>query len=92
MFEGRDGSQVIFWECDIQLESPPDKHPFDEYGLVVEGIGRETRETNGKRQTKELRRGDESLIPAETVHSAVDGPNYRAIDVFGAPRCKYKNT
>jgi quercetin dioxygenase-like cupin family protein len=87
MFEGRDGSQVIFWECDIEIEVPSHKHDFDEYCLVVEGTCKETVE--GK--TTILNKGDECVIPAGKLHWATMGPNYRAIDYFGAPRCKYKN-
>jgi len=87
MFEGRDGSQVIFWECDSEIKVPPHTHNYDEYCLVIRGVCRETVE--GK--TTVLQRGDEMVIPAGKKHWATMGPNYRAIDFFGGPRCKYKN-
>lgn len=87
MFEGRDGSQVIFWECDPEVKAEPHKHNYDEYCLVVEGVCKETIEG----ETTILNKGDECVIPAGKLHWATMGPHYRAIDVFGGPRCKYKN-
>lgn len=87
MFEGRDGSQVVFWECDARVEVARHKHNFDEYCLVIEGTCKEIIE--GK--TKILNKGDECVIPAGKLHWATMGPNYRALDYFGGPRCKYKN-
>ena len=87
MFEGQDGSQIVFWECDDEVKFSPHKHDFDEYCLVVEGICQETIE--GK--TTVLRTGEEIVIPAGKLHWATLGPNYRAIDFFGAQRLKYKN-
>jgi len=86
MFEGRDGSQIVLWECDNEVKAEPHRHEFDEYCLVVEGQCIETIE--GKTQI--LKKGDECVIPAGKEHWAVMGPKYRAIDFFGGPRCKYK--
>lgn len=88
MFQGRDGSQVIFWECDEEIKAPPHTHDYGEYCLVVEGVCKETVEGI----TTVLRKGDEMVIPAGKEHWATMGPHYRAIDVFGGPRCKYKKT
>ena len=60
MFEGPDGSQVIFWECSAEIKIGPHKHNFDEYCLVVEGVCKETIEG----ETKILNKGDECAIPA----------------------------
>ncbi len=87
MFQGCDGSQVVFWECDAETKAEPHKHNYAEYCLVVEGVCKETIE--GK--TTILGKGGECVIPAGKVHWATMGPNYRAIDFFGGPRCKYKN-
>ena len=87
MFEGPDGSQVIFWECGAEIKVEPHKHNFDEYCLVIEGVCKETIEG----ETKILNKGDECVIPAGKLHGATMGPNYRAIDFFGGPRGKYKN-
>lgn len=87
MFQGADGSQVIFWECDNEVKAEPHKHEYDEYCLVIEGVCKETIEE----ETKILKKGDECQIPAGKLHWATMGPKYRAIDFFGGPRCKYKN-
>jgi len=86
MFEGRDGSQVIFWECDSEVKVRPHKHSFDEYCLVIEGTTKEIVEG----EAKILNKGDECVIPAGKLHWSIMGPNYRAIDYFGGPRCRYK--
>jgi quercetin dioxygenase-like cupin family protein len=86
LFEGREGSQIIFWECDEEVTVEPHKHEYDEYCLVVEGICKETIEG----EEFVLEAGDEIVIPAGKTHWATMGPNYRAIDFFGGPRCKYK--
>ncbi len=48
MFEGRDGSQVVFWECDAEVKVRPHKHNFDEYCLVIEGTCKEIVERRKK--------------------------------------------
>ena len=88
MFEGQDGSQVILWECDEQVEVKPHKHDYDEYCLVVEGSCEETIEG----ETTRLKKGDEIVIPAGKTHWAVMGPNYRAIDYFASRRISYKKS
>ncbi len=85
LFLGRDGSQVVFWECAAEVEVGPHSHDFDEYCLVVEGICAET--VDGVEHV--LRKGDEILIPAGKVHSARISPPYRAIDFFGGNRFPY---
>jgi len=88
MLQGRDGSQVLFWECDTETKAKPHTHEYDEYCLVIEGVCKETIE--GK--TTIMNKGDECVIPAGKLHWATMGPNYRAIDFFGGPRCKYKKS
>jgi quercetin dioxygenase-like cupin family protein len=86
MFQGPDGSQVVLWECDIDLEVGPHKHDFDEYCLVVEGTCEETIE--GK--TTVLRKGDEIVILSGRMHWAKIKAGYRAIDFFGGERLRYR--
>ena len=86
MFQAPNGSQVVFWECDIEIKAPPHKHDYNEYCLVIEGTCKETIEG----ETQVLNPGDECVIPAGKSHWATMGPKYRAIDVFEGPRCKYK--
>ena len=86
MFEGRNGSQVIFWECDAHLEIPPHTHDFDEYIVVIEGNCKEIVE--GKINL--LNKGDECLVPRGKLHGAIMEPNYRGIEYFGSTRFGYK--
>lgn len=86
MFEGRDGSQVVFWECDAGVTLTRHKHNFDEYCFVIEGSCKEIIEG----ETKVLNKGDECVIPAGKLHWAIINPKYRALDYFGGPRCRYK--
>jgi len=86
LFEGKNGSQLVFWECDAEVKVPLDQHDFDEYCLVVEGICKQTVE----KKTTVLKKGDEIVIPAGKAHSAIMGPHYRAIDYFAGLRCNYK--
>ena len=37
VFDGADGSQVVFWECEEGGTQPEQVHDFWEYALVVEG-------------------------------------------------------
>jgi quercetin dioxygenase-like cupin family protein len=85
LFLGQNGTQVVFWECDTESEVGPHSHDFDEYCLVVEGVCTEI--VDGTEHV--LRKGDEILIPARSVHSARITPPYRAIDFFGGKRLRY---
>jgi quercetin dioxygenase-like cupin family protein len=87
MFQGPDGSQVVFWECDVNQEVKPHKHDFDEYCLVVEGSCEEVVE--GK--VTVLEKGDEIVIAAGNMHWATIRAGYRAIDFFGGKRLSYKH-
>jgi len=86
LFEGQDGSQIILWECENEVNVEPHSHEYDEYCLVIKGVCKETIE--GK--TIILKAGDEIIIPAGKLHWATMGPKYRAIDFFGGKRCNYK--
>ncbi len=87
MWEGPDGSQVIFWECDTEVTSTPQKHD-EEWCVVVEGVCRLRVEGEKERI---LTKGDENIIAAGKSHWATMGPGYRAVDYFASPHCKYKN-
>lgn len=69
MFGGKNGSQIVFWECDAEIKVAPHQHDFDEYCLVVEGTCKETVE----RKTTVLKKGNELVIPAGKVHWAIMG-------------------
>ncbi len=86
LFKGQNDSQIVFWECDKEMDVKPHSHDYDEYCLVVEGECREFVE--GVEHV--LRKGDEIMIPAGKKHWAHMTPPYRAIDYFGGKRFEYR--
>jgi quercetin dioxygenase-like cupin family protein len=82
VFEGMDGVQIVFWQCENGGEQPEQVHDFWEYALVVEGTFEG--EVGGKKIS--LKAGDECVIPPGTKHSGRYSKGYRAIDAFSAKR------
>ena len=82
VFEGADGVQIVFWQCERGGTQPEQVHDFWEYALVVEG----TFEGLVGGKTVHLEPGDECVIPPGTPHSGRYSAGYRAIDAFGAKR------
>lgn len=82
VFEGVDGVQIVFWQCEAGGEQAEQVHDFWEYALVVEGTFEGM--VGGKRVF--LKPGDECVIPPGTPHSGRYSKGYRAIDAFSAKR------
>jgi quercetin dioxygenase-like cupin family protein len=82
LFEGRDDTQIIFWQCKEGGIQEEHSHTFWEYALVVEGTFEG--EVGGEKVF--LRPGDECVIPPGVKHSGRYSTNYRAIDAFSAKR------
>lgn len=87
LFEGRDGTQMVLWQCREGGSSPAHQHDYDEYAVVLSGrfdgfIGDKT-VTMGP--------GDECYIPAGTVHGGSYSAGYRAIDAFGGKRVTHRD-
>ena len=84
VFEGADGSQIVFWTCEKGGVSRTHVHDYDEYACVVEGS------FVGMIGTEEVRMGpgDECVIPAGVPHSGSYSDGYRAIDAFGSKRVR----
>ncbi len=82
VFDGADGSQVVFWECEDGGTQPEQVHDFWEYALVVEGTF--DGEVGG--EPVHLEPGDECTIPPGVPHRGRYSASYRAIDVFSAKR------
>ena len=82
LFEGADGTQVVFWENVAGGESPMHSHDFWEYAIVLEGHYEGT--VDGKPVT--LGPGDECAIPPGAKHGGHHSAGYRAIDVWAGPR------
>jgi len=84
LYEGADGSQIVFWTCPEGGSSPLHKHDYDEYAIVVEGTFSGT--IGG--ETVHLSAGDECYIPAGVEHDGTYSPGYRAIDGFAGKRVR----
>jgi quercetin dioxygenase-like cupin family protein len=82
VFEGVDGVQIVFWQCEQGGVQPEQVHDFWEYALVVEGTFDGL--VGGK--PVHLEAGDECVIPPGTKHSGRYSAGYRAIDAFSAKR------
>ena len=86
-FEGRDNSQIAFWECYADRTSKIHKHDFDEYILYVSG--EYTAWLDGKEIV--LKPGDELLIPRGTEQWGRCKAGTRTIHAFGGRRIKQRN-
>lgn len=86
VFEGRDGSQVVLWQCKEGGRSETHVHDYDEYAVVLEGTF--TGFIGDKAVV--MHPGDECYIPAGTPHSGEYTANYRAIDAFGGRRVAHQ--
>lgn len=81
-FEGKDGSQMAFWECSSDRISKKHTHGFDEYMVCVSGEC--TVYLNGKETI--LKPGDELLIPEGTEQWGKFKAGTRTIHAFGGKR------
>ena len=82
VFEGAEGTQIVFWECERGGESPEHVHDFWEYCVVLEG----TCDSMIDGKLVHLKPGDECVIPPGVKHNGRYSPGYRAIDAFGGKR------
>ncbi len=83
-FEGKDGSQMAFWECKSNRISQKHTHDFDKYMICVSG--EYTAYLNDKMIV--LRRGDELFIPKGTEQWGKSIAGTRTIHAFGGKRIK----
>jgi quercetin dioxygenase-like cupin family protein len=84
VFDGADGSQACFWTATADRASDEHTHEFDEYVFVVEG--RCVAIFGGQR--KELRAGDELVIPRGTPQRMEVAAGTRTVHVFGGTRAR----
>jgi quercetin dioxygenase-like cupin family protein len=84
LFDGADGSQVIFWTYSGPGQVPTHTHEYDEYLLVIEG--QYTLILGEKRIP--LNAGQEYLIKKGVPHGGEAVVGTRTIDVFGGKRAK----
>ncbi|NMC56659.1 MAG: cupin domain-containing protein [Eubacteriaceae bacterium] len=83
-YEGKDGSQMVFWTCHSARESAKHMHDFDEYMIIVAG---QYTTCFGDREIV-LNPGDELYIPAGTVQWGRCIADTRSIHAFGGKRVK----
>lgn len=86
VFDGADGSQMLFWTYTTDGALPEHTHEYDEYVVAVEG--QFDVDLGGK--TNQLLPGQEILIPKGELHSAKYIAGTRTIHVFGGYRVKRK--
>jgi len=83
-FNGKDDSQIAFWECGSERASKKHAHNFDEYMVCVSG--EYTAYLNDKAIT--LKPGDELFIPKGTEQWGKCKAGTRTIHAFGGKRIK----
>jgi quercetin dioxygenase-like cupin family protein len=83
-FEGKDNSQMAFWECYSDRISKKHAHDFDEYMICVNG--EYTVYLNDKEII--LKSGDELFIPKGTEQWGKCKAGTRTIHAFGGKRIK----
>lgn len=86
VFDGADGSQMIFWECNIDGVSAEHAHEYDEYFTVVQG----TYTLIIDKQKILISAGGEYFIPKGLPHSGEFIAGTRTIHAFGGRRAKRK--
>jgi quercetin dioxygenase-like cupin family protein len=82
VFDGADGSQMVFWTCSETTPSTPHVHDFDEYMIVVEGCY--TLFIEGKKIP--IKAGEECFIPRGVLHGGEVRAGTRTINAFGGRR------
>jgi mannose-6-phosphate isomerase-like protein (cupin superfamily) len=88
VFDGIDGSQMVFWECHNDGISAEHTHDYDEYMLVVDGCYMLIMGT-----TKvAIRAGHEYHIPRGVAHSGEYVEGTRTIHAFGGKRAERKRS
>lgn len=83
-FDGKDDSQIAFWECHSEQLSKKHIHDFDEYMICVSG------EYTAYLNNEEiiLKPGDELFIPKGTEQWGKCIAGTRTIHAFGGKRIK----
>lgn len=84
VFDGADGSQMAFWECDKDGKSLEHVHEYDEYFIVIQG--RYTLIIDGKKIP--VKAGHEYLLPGGVAHAGEFIGGTRTIHAFGGRRAE----
>ncbi|MBI4976714.1 MAG: cupin domain-containing protein [Spirochaetes bacterium] len=84
VYDGADGSQMIYWECNVDGISEEHTHRYGEYMTVVQG-----EYTVGINKKKyRITPGKEIFIPAHIPHSGTYKKHTRTIHWFGGKRAE----
>lgn len=86
VFDGADGSQMLFWTYKNDGALMEHTHEYDEYVVVVEGQF----DVDLGDKTTQLSPGQEILIPKGELHAAKYKAGTRTIHAFGGSRVKRK--
>jgi len=86
-FNGKDGSQIVFWTCNENRKSNEHVHEYDEYLACV--ASKYNVIVNGKIET--LKPGDELFIPAGVLNSGECTAGTRTIHAFGGKRAEIES-
>lgn len=84
VFDGADGSQMAFWECNSDIISSEHVHDFDEYFIVAQGLY--TLIIGSERIS--LTTGQEYCIPRGVPHAGEAVNGTRTIHAFGGLRAQ----
>src|SRR5215469_717104 len=82
VFDGAEGSQMVFWTCREAAVSSPHVHDFDEYLMVVQGC---YTLVFGNRRVP-VKAGEEYFIPKGVPHGGEVIGGTRTIHAFGGRR------
>jgi len=82
VFDGAEGSQMVFWTCREAAVSAPHVHDFDEYLMVVQGC---YTLVFGNRRVP-VKAGEEYFIPKGVPHGGEVIGGTRTIHAFGGRR------
>jgi quercetin dioxygenase-like cupin family protein len=88
VYDGADGSQMVYWICEVDGISHEHRHEYDEYFTVVEG--KYTLIING--QSVDVCKGDEYFIPKNIPHAGKFTEGTRTIHCFGGKRAERAQT
>jgi mannose-6-phosphate isomerase-like protein (cupin superfamily) len=84
VYDGADGSQMAFWECDIDGKSIEHVHDYDEYFIVVQGCY--TLVIDGRKIP--VSAGEEYFLPCGMAHAGEFTRGTRTIHAFGEKRAE----
>ena len=86
VYDGIDGSQMVFWTCTKDGDSDEHVHEYDEYMVVVQG----QYDVIFRDKLVEVKAGQEIYIPKGIPHAGKYIIGTRTIHAFGGKRANRK--